>query len=375
MRSVATEADKEHVDRGAEGGLWRHTPFVLGIFISALFTALFVSSLRLDALRAIPARIHYSWVIAAALIFLIEFPLRTLRWQILLAPITPTRFTSLLSVTLIGFMANNVLPARAGDLVRPVLAARKVNRPLSPILMTTVMERAFDILGLLTVFLVMFLTLPHSGAVGMSPELLATVRRLGTTLGLIGLLGMAFLFLMAWQEHRARSTFMYLTKILPKRLRNFVMGLFDGLALGLGSFRTVKGPLAAALISALMWLNGSLAIWVMTRSFGFELPFAAACFQSVTLALAVVVPQAPGFIGVWQVAVSETLKAWGVPDGDAQGFAVVFWLASFVPITLLGLSAMWAQGLKLKNLWHTTEHIEDNVVENAVVEGRHNSLD
>lgn len=99
-----------------------------------------------------------------------------------------------------------------------------------------------------------------------------------------------------------------------------------------------------------MWLNGAFAIWLLFQAFGFVLPFAAACFTGVAIALTVALPQAPGFIGVFHVAIEKTMVLWGVPDTESKGYALVFWAVSFVPVTLVGMVAMWREGIHMKDV-------------------------
>ena len=103
-----------------------------------------------------------------------------------------------------------------------------------------------------------------------------------------------------------------------------------------------------------MWLNGAVAIWCLFKAFGFSLPFAAACFTGVAIALTVALPQAPGFIGVFHVAIEKTMVLWGVPDAESKSFALVFWGVSFVPVTLVGMTTMWREGLSMSDIKETT---------------------
>ena len=81
--------------------------------------------------------------------------------------------------------------------------------------------------------------------------------------------------------------------------------------------------------------------------------FAAACFTGVAIALTVALPQAPGFIGVFHVAIEKTMVLWGVPDAESKSFALVFWGVSFVPVTLVGMTAMWREGLSMADIKET----------------------
>ena len=81
-----------------------------------------------------------------------------------------------------------------------------------------------------------------------------------------------------------------------------------------------------------------------------DLPFGAACFTAVAIALTVAIPQAPGFLGVFHKAMEMTMVLWGQSDAAAQGFAIVFWAVSFAPVTAIGVLAMWREGLSAKRL-------------------------
>ena len=94
-----------------------------------------------------------------------------------------------------------------------------------------------------------------------------------------------------------------------------------------------------------MWLNGALAIYCLFQAFSLPLGFGAACFTAVAIALTVAFPQAPGFIGVFHLAIEKTLLLWGMALAPAKGFALVFWAVSFIPVTLLGMIRLWKEGM------------------------------
>ena len=75
----------------------------------------------------------------------------------------------------------------------------------------------------------------------------------------------------------------------------------------------------------------------------------------MAIALTVALPQAPGFMGVFHVAMEKTMLLWGETSAEAQGFAIVFWAVSFLPVTCVGIIALWNEGLALKELGSTTD--------------------
>jgi uncharacterized membrane protein YbhN (UPF0104 family) len=78
-----------------------------------------------------------------------------------------------------------------------------------------------------------------------------------------------------------------------------------------------------------------------------DVPAAGALFIETALTLSMLIPQAPGFLGVFQVVTEEALALWGTPTAQAEGIALVFWSVCFVPITIWGLFEAWRQGLGL----------------------------
>ena len=133
-------------------------------------------------------------------------------------------------------------------------------------------------------------------------------------------------------------------------MRARFLALFDGFVEGLSSVRSRGALVKAGLLSLLHWTNGSISIWCLFRAFDMDLPFAAACFTTVAIALTVALPQAPGFFGVFHVAIEKTLVLWGLDAAPAQAFAIIFWAVSFVPVTTTGAFLYWKEGLSGKVL-------------------------
>ncbi len=351
---AGVEGDAGRTPAGGTGRKARLT-VVAGIVIGVVFTWLFVRRIDADALRSLPARMDYRYVALATVVYLLEFVFRAIRWQILLAPLRRVPLRQVLSVTFVGFMANSLLPARAGELVKPLVGSRRFRIPFSSVLVTAITERVFDLLGLLSVLLLMTALIRFGGTPGPSPRFLLWLQRSGMALGAAGVAGLALLFVLAARDAWARGLFERITSRLPPPLAGTANKLYDGLASGLGAFQSARGPLLAGAWSVAVWVNGAVSIWVMSWAFEFHLAFAGACFVGLWLAIAVTVPQAPGFIGVWQFAVSETLVAWGAPVAQAQAFAILFWLLNFGPATAIGVVAVWREGLSVRGIWQSSK--------------------
>ncbi|MCK6507517.1 flippase-like domain-containing protein [Myxococcota bacterium] len=333
--------------RGRAAGL------ALGTLVSGGALAWFCWDVDWALLLRELARVDVRWAGLAALVLLGEFGIRALRWQVLLRPLgLQARVGDLFAATVIGAAANILLPLRAGEVAKPLVAARRTGHPVVAVFATAVMERVYDLLGMVSVLVLMVLVLPggEQALPDSERELVDNLKLYGGALGLAASAAMVTFFALATQRVAARRTFALLAGLAPPPLRDRLLGLFDGFVLGLGNSRDPGGLARAGLLSVLLWVNGAASIWCLFQAFDMDLPFGAACFTGVAIALTVALPQAPGFVGVFHVAIEKTLVLWGQPVLPAKGFAIVFWATSFLPVLVVGLVAMWREGLDLRTI-------------------------
>ncbi len=325
----------------------------VGLGLSAVLTVWFLRRIEWADLIAALGQVALLPVAGAAVLLLLEWMLRSLRWKVLLRPVAPDApVTALFSASVIGAATNTLLPARAGEVAKPLVAHRKLGIGLGPLIASNVMERVFDLVGLVAVLIVTILTMPDQ--VGASAEDLVLVQKLkiyGGALGAIAATSLGIFFVLVDRGPAARGTFARILSPAPPPVQRVFLRLFDGFLEGLGSTRDRKGMVQAALLSLAIWFNGAAAIACLFVAFELPLPLSAACFTSVAIAIAVVVPQAPGFLGTFHVVIEKTLVLWAVAATPAAAYAIVFWAVSFVPVTATGLVALWREGLTLGGLW------------------------
>ncbi len=325
----------------------------MGLVVSGSALTWFLWGVDWPALAQALADVRLPWVFLAALILLGEFFIRAVRWQVLLRPLgTQVRLRDLFAAQVIGAATNILLPLRAGEVAKPLVVARRSGHPLAAVVATAVMERVYDLLGMVFVLVLMVLVLPggETALPDSERELVENLKLYGGAFGLLASACMVVFFSLATQRTVARRTFAGIVSIAPAPVRDRFLDLFDGFVAGLGNTRDPRGLVQAGILSVGMWVNGALAIHCLFQAFQMALPFGAACFTSVAIALTVALPQAPGFVGVFHVAIEKTLVLWGQPAMPAKGFAIVFWAVSFLPVLVVGLAATWREGLSLRGL-------------------------
>lgn len=337
----------------------KHLNVLLTLAISGGAVFWFVSEIDWDRLAAVLQAVDVKWVIAAAVILLGEFAIRALRWQILLRPLgAQAKVSDLFAAQVIGAAVNIFIPFRAGEIAKPLVAARRTGHGIAPVVATAVMERVYDLFGMVSVLLLMALVLAPDAGAGAdeaNQALVVNLKRYGGLFGLAAMICMGIFFALAVRKDTARHIFARIVSISPPPVQRQFLNLFDGFVSGLGNTRDLRGLVQAGLLSVWMWLDGALAVWCLFQAFDMALPFGAACFVVVAIALTVALPQAPGFVGVFHVAIEKTLVLWGQDLAPAQGYAIIFWAVSFLPVAIVGLVALWQEGLSFRAIRTATQ--------------------
>jgi len=288
------------------------------------------------------------WVLASVLATLASFWVRTERWRVLLRPVGAIPFMPAFSATAIGFGASMVLPLRLGEIIRPTLLARRVRIGVSAAISSIVLERLFDMLLVITCFLVASL---------IYPEMDENLRRGAYLLAPVA--GAAFVVLVLVQRRRALAE-RVLEAILarvPDRgagaLRGIAKGLLDGLQ-GLGDLATVVRVLA---MSALLWAILTLPFTFALLALGIDIPLVSGGLVTmVIVAACVFLPQGPGFVGTWQYGCVLALeRIFHVQSDLAVTFSLLTWLVTMV--TNIGLAAVFVarQDLSVREMLETEE--------------------
>jgi len=333
---------------------------ILGVSITVLMTYWFLRNSHWGEISENLAGVNLVWVGIATFALLFEFLLRAIRWKFVLSPVKGTApLGGLLSATLIGGAINTLLPARAGDVARAIVGSRHTELPVTTIVATNVMERVYDIFGLVSVLIFMLISIPdevtqHGG------ELVTNLKVYGAIFGVAACIAMATFLALASKGEKSKALFAKFLVIFPDAISDKIMGMFDSFIVGFASTRDRRLLWISAGLSVLLWANLAFAVYALFQAFGLGLPISAACFTTVVIALTVVVPQAPGFFGVFHIAIEKTMVLWlsaplletGLDAGDpivqaSKAFAIVFWGVSFIPVTIFGLAAMFREGLSL----------------------------
>jgi glycosyltransferase 2 family protein len=303
---------------------------VLGV--TAAFTYLAVRNAHLAEVWTVLRTSDYAWLGPSLALLAVAFVVRAARWQYLFAPGTRPPFRPVAGALLVGYLFNNLLPARAGEVARIASLRRRTGVSAVETSATVVVERAFDVLSLLVL---LFVALPWLPAVSW----LRTAAVLALVLGVV--LATAIAALAVWRETAPRHAVRLLVR-LPlvgeKHAEHAARSLLRGLA-GLRDLRV--GAVAFAITTA-SWLVVAASFWLAMLTFDLGVSPAAGLLVVIAIGLAMILPSPPAAVGVFEGATVVALAAYGVPESRALSYALVLHALNVVPVIVAGGVALGA---------------------------------
>jgi len=309
----------------------------IGVAISVLFIYLAFRKVDWDSLKNALARANYFYLIPIVAITFLTYGIRAWRWKYMLIRIKAISLYSLFVATVIGFMANNILPARMGEFVRAYALGRKEGLGTSLSLATVVVERIFDVFSLL---LCALLILPM-----LSPQKLLLYLLL-----LVNVLSLAVVILLKLKTPTLLRLIRSAMFRFPPKWADRVVGALDSFSSGLRILESWKDVLIALVLSIALWGTVAATIYLAILSFGIDVPPVAPMVVMVVLMLGLMVPSSPGFVGTFQYFASWGLLTFGVPESKALSFSIVYHASQHLPITALGLFYLWRGGLSFREI-------------------------
>ena len=278
----------------------------------------------------------------------VNLAIRAFRWQYLLDPLGKVGFGSAFRATAVGFAASTVLPARAGEVIRPYFLARHENMSAAGAFATIIHERLLDVitvLALLATYIFVFdtdLSLAKPVAVGWLKGIgvIAAAGALGT---------LVILFILAGDPARLGRAIERLARVVPS-FAGMLAQIAEKFARGLRAIRLPKRLFVALLWSLPLWLSIAVGIWAVAVAFQLAVPFTGSFLIVALLVLGVAVPT-PGAIGGFHAAFRYGATAFfGAPDDAAVGAAIVLHVLSIGPALLLGLYYAAQAGMNLSRM-------------------------
>src|SRR5258706_1244474 len=319
--------------------------FWLGVFISIIFIWLSVHGLKLSEFWSTIQKANYIWLVPGIGVYFIAVWVRAWRWHYLLGPIKKIPTQTMFPITTIGYMGNNIYPARAGEVLRAVILKRREGVPVSASLATIIVERIFDGVVMLAFVFVNLAELTkltgQSGFVGNIQQ----VAVIGTGIFIAALL--IFLLAAMFPQVTAKAGLGMIERLTPQRLHIKIIDVMNKFLDGLASLRSPFNVLMVFFTSVIIWLLETGKYWLVMHAFNFHVSFFALMLMNGIVNLATTIPSAPGYIGTFDAPGIAVLSAYGVDHAIAAGYTLTLHVALWLPITLLGAYYLTREGIKL----------------------------
>lgn len=320
---------------------------LLGVGLAALLLWLFLRNADWNGVRAALLTADPAYLAGAVALVVLSYVVRAERWQYLLAPLGPTRFRTAFATTLIGFGASSVLPARAGEVLRPYLLARREGLNPTATFATILLERLLDLVAILGLLAAALVLMAHELRTRDS-AVLDAVRLGGMTAAPLGLAALAGLYALAGHEAWMQRLFQWANRVLPARVAWLLESVIRRLAEGCAALRRPSRLLAALGWSLVLWLVICLETWAVGRAFALEISFPGSWLLMALLVVGVAVPT-PGGVGGFHEAFRLGATAlFGIDNNAAVAAALVLHATSTVPTVVLGLGYALHDGLDLR---------------------------
>jgi glycosyltransferase 2 family protein len=332
-----------------EQALLRDKKFWIGVLISVFFLYLAFREENFGQIAAALGKVQY-WALIPALVFYFAGVwIRAVRWGVLLSPLRRGIHPyHLFKVLVIGYMGNDILPARLGDVIRVYVLSRRERVTKSATLATILVERIFDgltMIGFLTVS-ALFIALNSE---------MTTILRVTSALFVAGLL--VFIFLAASPDRITTMVRLILGRspigsLIPVALHERALHMTSSFVEGLAVLRSWRGVLSVMGLSVAAWAAEATMYYIIGAwGFGLTLPVHAYTITTAAANLGTLVPSSPGYIGVFDGIAKVVLAGlFKIDSSLALSYVVVLHAALYFPVTIWGLFYMARESVSWREL-------------------------
>ena len=314
---------------------------------------------------------HIGWMLLGVGVLIVSFFIRVWRWGYIVNPVEPVSFWRLFSATQIGFMANFILPARAGEVVRALVLTRNSNIPFGKTMAFVAVDRVTDLFGLLVVFLITLFVFHPEKDVYLPQDLqnlyagpisgnMIRAAVFSMTAALVGIVSM-MLMLIVCKKLILRLSDAILGHI-STRLAEFARNLFEHFTEGMQVLTSYKDLAKASGVSLLLWTIFGMMQICFYKSFNLEMPWYTPFVILSVLAVFISIPGPPGFIGPFHAGIIGGLILANpqVNLNAARAMAIMGHLINLIPLVVIGVICLSFEKMDLRELNRESEEMEQD---------------
>jgi glycosyltransferase 2 family protein len=330
---------------------------IIVLAVAATLLGLFLYKVDLRGVVSQIVHARPAWLLLSLATMFANLSIRAWRWQYLLEPLGGTTFGRAFRATAVGFAASSILPARAGEVIRPYFLSRHEPMSATAAFATIILERLLDTVTVLMLLAsyVFFFGADLSTA---NPVAFEAVKWAGATAAAVAVVALVVLFVLAGNPARLAATLKQLEQVLPSKLAGLLADVAEKFAVGLGAIRRPGRLFVALLLSAPLWLSIAMGTWAAAMAFHLAIPFTGSFLITAMLVIGVAVPT-PGAVGGFHAMFRlGATTFFGAPDDAAVGAAIVLHAFTIGPSLLLGVIFAAQAGLNMRGMRQMADQAE-----------------
>jgi len=336
--------------------------FWIGLLVTAACLYFVLRGLDFARLWSIIADINIGLLAVTVAVYIGGYYIRAMRWHHLLKHIRPFKSAELFPYLVMGFMFNNVLPARAGEVIRAVITGAKKKISRSSTLATIVIERVCDGLVMILYFILgyqVFNVLHETGQKvlslegGVEMEVSIFKNWLGVFAAAGSLIFVGVFIVMLFLIHKQQATLKFLHRIVsifPGKIVDIFNTIIDKFIEGLGVLKRNRDLFAVFFYSLAAWTVEVFTYWLMAKAMNIEVNFLLVCLIMAVANFAIMVPSTAGGVGPFEFFGVGVMLLFAYPKEEAAAYIFLIHMMILLPIIILGFIFLFTEGLDFRKL-------------------------
>lgn len=308
----------------------------LGILLSIILLMWVLKDCNFAEIWRTLKEANFLYLIPIAALIVLDFSLRAVRWSVLFENPRALKWKNLFVSMMIGYLANNILPARGGELIRIWILGKRENVPKSTVLATVMVEKVADLLVILLLLAVMLLFFP----------LPVWLQGVGVVAGGCCTLTILLIYFRRINGLRLLVRILRLLKFLPAHMVKILRNIGKAFVGGVSGIFSGKNSLSFVIYTALIWLCEVLITWLLAQSFHLPLSFLESLFLIVVIGISAIIPSSPGAIGTFEFFGINTLSMLGIKGSAAQAFVFIYHMVNLLSTSFIGAACTGAYYLQ-----------------------------
>lgn len=335
---------------------------IVGLLLGVVMVWLLFRDTNWTEVREALADANWPLLLLAFVPFFAQHFARIRRWSFIVRAGYPATFRQMFSATQIGFLANFVLPGRAGEAVRALVLSRLTKLPFSKSFAFVAVDRITDLFGLIAVLGISVIAFQPEGIVSVPAATFGTDGpiefdagdyRKGAALVGVGLAGILTAFAVIYKK---REIFLWISDhtlgLVSKKAATFLNGMINHFADGLNVFRSPLDMARSIGWSFITWGLGMVGFTLGLMAFHIEFPWYTPVVMNALLAIFIAAPNTPGFVGQFHIPIvlGLVMTIPGIDISTAKAYAIAMHLWQLPPVMIFGIWCLMRDNMNLFEL-------------------------